>query len=312
MKRTFVVGCPRSGTTIVQAMLARHPSVFTLPETAFFEYVHGNLAWRWGDAHAEHRPPRLRQRLGFSRKHERQLLLSLRAMGEEAAPGTLPRPSLRGDALQSRFVRLLDELARSAGRDTWLEKTPNHLLYLPEIEAAVPDARFVHVVRPGAETIASIIDASMLFESDNAFGGGTIHWARRWNRAMQIHRAHLNHPRHYLLFLEDLIAQPHQTWNELCRFLDLDPGRSLDDHCSQTIANLEREPWKRRALHGHLGVPERKVDNLFGPKVQRWLQARLASYDALRAQWLQARGTPEARIAHTSGSNVVALASRGG
>ena len=312
MKRTFVVGCPRSGTTIVQAMLARHPAMFTLPETAFFEHVHGNLAWRWGDANAERRPPRLRQRLGFSRKYERQLFLSLQRM---AAPlhGQPVRPPLRTHALQRRFLLLLDELARAAGRDMWLEKTPNHLLYLPEIAALAPDARFVHVIRPGAETIASLIDASLLFESDNAFGGGTVHWARRWNRAMQIHRAHLNHPQHYLLFLEDLVAQPHLAWKDLCHFLGLDPGQALDENCTQVIADLEREPWKRRALNGRLHVPENKVDSLFGPKLQRWLHARLASYDELREQWLHARGVGKTcRVTRGTCIGNVAALSNGG
>jgi len=305
MKRTFVVGCPRSGTTVVQAMLARHPAVFTLPETAFFEHILGNLAWRWGDAQAEHRPPRLRQRLGFTRKYERQLFLSLQRLST-ASPDALPRPSLRTRTMQRRFVRLLDALTQAADRDMWIEKTPNHLLYLPEIEALVPEGRFVHVIRPGAEVIASLIDASLLFESDNAFGGGTVHWARRWNRAMQIHRAYLQHPRHYLLFLEDLIAQPQQEWRRLCRFLELDPSLSLDDNCTQVIADLDQEPWKRRALNGRLHAPESKVDSLFGPKVQRWLQAKLASYDELRAQWLQARGPQDT---HAAVRNVVALSS---
>jgi hypothetical protein len=309
MKRTFVVGCPRSGTTIVQAMLARHPAVFTLPETAFFEHVHGNLAWRWGDANAEYRPPRLRQRLGFTRKYDRQLFLSLQRM-TTAVPAALPRLSLRMRTLRRRFVALLDELARAADREMWLEKTPNHLLYLPEIEALVPDARFVHVVRPGAETIASLIDASLLFENDNAFGGGTVHWARRWNRAIQIHRAYLHHPQHYLLFPEDLIAQPHLAWKDLCQFLGLDPGLALDDNCTQVIADLEREPWKRRALHGRLHAPESKVDSLFGPKVQRWLQSKLASYDELRAQWMQVRGGRDESVIGR-GRNVVALSSGG-
>ena len=308
MKRTFVVGCPRSGTTVVQAMLARHPAVFSLPETAFFAHVHGNAAWRWGDAHAKPRPPRLRQRLGFTRKRERELILALQRLGS-ASPAALPQPSLRVDILQRRFVRLLDAITHAAQRDMWLEKTPDHLLYLPEIESLVPDARFVHVVRPGADVIASLIDASLLFDGgDDAFGGGVVHWARRWNRAVEIHRSHLHHPRHYLLFLEDLVAQPQQEWTRLCRFLELDPSLSLDEHCTQVIADLEQEPWKRRALNGRLHAPQSKVDSLFGPKVQRWLQAKLASYDELRAQWLQTRDPQPPRAV---ARNVVALTSRG-
>ncbi|SFS08783.1 Sulfotransferase family protein [Dyella sp. OK004] len=289
MRRTFVVGCPRSGTTIVQAMLARHPAVFTLPETGFFTHLHGNTAWRWGDAHEKYRRARWRQRLGFSRKHERNLFMTLQRM-LSSTPASSLRPSLRMRTLEQRFITLLDQLALENGRELWLEKTPNHLLFIPEIEALVPDACFVHVIRPGMDVLASLADASLLFEHDNAFGGGTVHWARRWNRAMQIHRTHMARPQHYLLFLDDLIEHPEREWQRLCGFLDIAADAPLKDACTQLIADLEQEPWKRRAIHGHLRLPDSKVDGLFGPKLQRWLQTRLASYDDLRAHHMQTRG----------------------
>ncbi|MFC4763939.1 sulfotransferase family protein [Dyella koreensis] len=289
MRRTFVVGCPRSGTTIVQAMLARHPAVFTLPETGFFEHLHGNTAWRWGDARIEYQQARLQQRLGFSRKHERNLFMTLQRMLSSSPVSSL-RPSLRIRTLERRFITLLDRLAQENGRDMWLEKTPNHLLFIPEIEALVPDARFVHVIRPGMDVLASLADASLLFENDNAFPGGTVHWTKRWNRAMQIHRTHMAQPQHYLLFLDDLIEHPEREWLRLCEFLDIAADAPLNDACIQLIADLEQEPWKRRSIHGHLRMPDSKADGLFGPKLQRWLQTRLASYDDLRAHHMQAHG----------------------
>src|SRR5204863_639082 len=35
----FVVGCPRSGTTLVQCILSASSHAFSLPETHFFTYV---------------------------------------------------------------------------------------------------------------------------------------------------------------------------------------------------------------------------------------------------------------------------------
>src|ERR1700687_1396500 len=35
----FVVGCPRSGTTLVQCILSASSHAFSLPETHFFSYV---------------------------------------------------------------------------------------------------------------------------------------------------------------------------------------------------------------------------------------------------------------------------------
>jgi Sulfotransferase family len=35
----FVVGCPRSGTTLVQCILSASSQAFSLPETHFFSFV---------------------------------------------------------------------------------------------------------------------------------------------------------------------------------------------------------------------------------------------------------------------------------
>jgi len=294
MRRTFVVGCPRSGTTIVQALLARHPAVYTLPETAFFEQLHGDLAWRWGDARVQPRRRRWRQSLGLTRRHIRDVFAALHM---QLAGARSPMPSAyHWRTLSGRFLALLDRSAAAAGRSMWLEKTPNHLLYIPEIEALAPDARFVHVVRRGMDVLASLADVYLRFENDEAFGGGTVHWARRWNRAMDIHSQHIGRANHHFVFLEDLVSQPDIEWARLCAFLDLPPDAPLDNACQQSIANLSDEPWKVSAIQGQIREADRKVDGLFGPQMQRWLRGRLASYEDLRAQCQAVRARPSPRV----------------
>jgi len=39
--RAFLVGCPRSGTTLLQAMLFAHPEIYSFPETNFFLSLFG-------------------------------------------------------------------------------------------------------------------------------------------------------------------------------------------------------------------------------------------------------------------------------
>src|SRR5579859_2592257 len=116
MRRSFIVGCPRSGTTIVQALLARHPAIYTLPETAFFEQLHGDLEWRWGDALVK--PPRrkLKHRLGFIRRPARETFQMLQ---QRLAPGERTPTTLFTDTLSRHFVALLDRSAAMAGRRMW-------------------------------------------------------------------------------------------------------------------------------------------------------------------------------------------------
>jgi hypothetical protein len=280
MQRIFIVGCPRSGTTLVQAMLARHPTALSLPETAFFEHLYGNAEWRWGDSAARPRR-RLRQRLGLAHKQGREVLDALRGQLPHDV-GRFPRRPLRTASCVRRFIGMLDACARADGRGAWIEKTPSHLLYIPEIERYVPDARFVHVIRQGEDVLASIMDASMRYAEKGIFSGGTARWSLRWNRAASIHREHALRPHHHFVFLEDLIHDTPGEWRRLCGFLGFDPHAELTGNVDGLITDVREEPWKNEAVSGQPSKPRRKAESIFGPQVLEWLQRTLMPYDELR------------------------------
>lgn len=181
-----------------------------------------------------------------------------------------------------RFVALLDDLAGQASRLAWIEKTPYHLFYLPEIGHYLPDARFIHVIRPGMDVLASVTDADLRYDN-RAFSGGLMQWVRRWNRAMDIHRSRIGTPNHHFVFLEDLVHNPAEEWQRLCRFLGLSTHVELDQTCHQNIADPKVEPWKQDALSGLPQQADSKVENLFGPQLREWLHERLTSYESLYA-----------------------------
>jgi len=262
-------------------MLARHPQVFTLPETGFFPRLLGGIDHRFGDEGARPRRRNLARRLGLTRRYGRREYLALQRslLGEHQAPTRAP---WRLDTCVKRFIATLDQLAERAGRSVWLEKTPHHLLYLPEIERFLPEARFIHVIRPGMDVIASIMDAYLRY-NNNSFSGGMQLWVRRWNRAVEIHRSCIGMRHHYFVFLEDLVRQPAPEWQRLCKFLELPVDLELDQTCHQHIADPTAEPWKQAALTGLPQQADSKVEQLFGPQLREWLREKLSSYEDLYA-----------------------------
>lgn len=279
MRRIFVVGCPRSGTTLVQAMIGRHPDVFSLRETCFFRTVFGDVELRWGDLGA-HTGWRWYHRAGLARSSGRRLLRELeQSQFPNARRRQVPR---RRPACVKRYVEMLDALASGKSRAHWVEKTPDHLLYLDEIATHVPDAKFVHVLRNGMDVIASLTDADMHYQETAGFRGGIVQWANRWNRAMDLHVARLGQPGHYALCLEDLITDPGEEWNRLCGFLDLDPKMELLSRPGCVIADGESEPWKCSAFSGRACRPHSKATDLFGPRSVAWLRTHLSDYEAVR------------------------------
>jgi hypothetical protein len=262
-------------------MLARHPEVFTLPETGFFPRLLGGLHHRLGDEGAKPRRRTLARRLGLTRRYGRREFLALQRslLGTEQQPSRAPWFQ---DTCVAHFIAMLDGLAERAGRSEWIEKTPHHLLYLPEIEQYLPDARFIHVIRPGLDVLASITDAELRYDN-KAFSGGLMQWALRWNHAVDVHRSRIGVRNHHFVFLEDLVRNPAEEWQRLCGFLGLSTSVELDQTCHQNIADPKVEPWKRDALSGLPQQADSKVENLFGPQLREWLRERLSSYEDLYA-----------------------------
>lgn len=290
MRRIFVVGCPRSGTTLVQAMIARHPDVFSLRETYFFESLLGDAQLRWGDREA--RPTRRwYHRAGLAQSWGRRRLRQLEQAHAPRWWSPMPR---RWTACVRRYTAMLDDAASRQRRIHWVEKTPNHLLFLDEMADCIPDAQFVHVLRNGVDVVASVRDADMHLET-RAFSGGMVRWARRWNHAMEKHLACLGMPRHHLLCIEDLIGDTENEWRRLRDFLELDPGKALLARPGCEVADAEGEPWKTSAITGIAKSVSGKSQALFGAQSLAWLREHLVDYETIReAVHEQHRRSPEA------------------
>lgn len=112
----LLIGSPRSGTTLLGSLLAKHPSVayWEEPRTIWSQ---GKLAWREDD----------------------------RLTASDLSSSLARR-------IDDRFGRFLDE----ADRERFAEKTPSNTLRLPFIHALYPDARVVHLVRDGRAVVASM------------------------------------------------------------------------------------------------------------------------------------------------------------
>lgn len=149
----FVVGLPRSGTTMLRLMLHRHPQVAVLSETWF-----GPRVWdrRWGF------PARHDLEPFFPRLLDDFIRL-LETGGREDFPLDLAgyrRQVLEGPAHLNRLLSVLgDSWAASEEASRWGEKSPVHLRYMPTLAAMFPAAVFIHIVRDLRDTTASLVAA---------------------------------------------------------------------------------------------------------------------------------------------------------
>lgn len=155
----FVVGCPRSGTTWVQRLLASHPQISTGQESFLFNrYVSPLLkAWR---SHLE---------IGENRRGG----LGLPTYMDSAAFHKILK-----NYLSELLGQMIDGIPQG---QLFLEKTPDHGLVLSDIAELLPEAKFINIVRSPRAVASSIMKISDNWGSDWAHPG-PVKAIRFWRR----------------------------------------------------------------------------------------------------------------------------------
>lgn len=116
----FLVGCQRSGTTMLRLVLDSHSRISCGPETRFLADMERIVGVDW---------PRL-SRYGFTKDE------------------WLARMAHFFGGFQSEY-------AARRGKERWADKTPMYALNIPLIAAMFPDSQIVHVIRDGRDVAVS-------------------------------------------------------------------------------------------------------------------------------------------------------------
>lgn len=283
IRKIFVVGCPRSGTTVTQSILAGLPGVMSMGETEYMLTLFGRFeGWLREDPDA---PRTWHRRMGVTRGTMGRRLQACmdRAFGDRAHAPRL-RHRFTGRGYIAEFCRVLDQRARENACTCWVEKTPDHLPYVDVMAERIPDAHFLHVVRRGEDVIASAIEGQMRFAEHNVFYGTLPYWILRWNRAVQWHIEHAGRPGHTVLPYECLFGATGQVRGLLARLAGVEVPTTVTRNTEQDIADLSDEPWKHGSTDGVLRKPESKVEQMFGPRLRGMLHERLDDYAGVVAQ----------------------------
>ncbi|MDP8966682.1 MAG: sulfotransferase [Cyanobacteriota bacterium] len=241
MKRIFLVGAPRSGTTMLQSLLASHPSIISFPETKFFHYL-------LYEPLSQSLPDRLKK--FFIEEIKRPELLN-NFCGHQS---DLEKANC--------FIKILDNLAEEQDKCIWLEKTPEHLYFIDYLENLLPDALFIHILRNGIDVIASMYEASR--KSPEAWGGiwDLDFCIKRWQEAISISNPYLDKHNHILVRYEGILENPQMVLSEICQFIQVDFDEAMLSNYKETSKKLSLEaPW-------HQGI-DRDIQPKEIPKYQR-------------------------------------------
>ncbi len=197
----FIVGLPRSGTSLLTQMLHSHPDLALPPETHFFPKI-VELCQDAAD------PARVFVEKVVASPSWPKFQIDADLFADRV--GRLD-PFDLGEALRTLYLLYAARHGKKRGGD----KTPPNAYYMVLIQEVVPEAHFLHIIRDGRDVALSVKDLS--------FGPNTIEDAAAWwSMLLWRARGQVESLRNYFeVRYEDLVLDTETTLRDICVFLDL-------------------------------------------------------------------------------------------
>lgn len=239
----FVVGCPRSGTTLLQRMLDAHSDLTVTNDTHFITRVAKRELRQSAD-------PRLDENLV-------ERVLSYHRFHRMGLDRDDAMRAAHGAASYADFVsRLYDLRARQVGKTLSGEKTPDYCRKMPLLHRLFPHAKFLHIIRDGRDVTLSTLDWASagkgpgrwdLWDRD-AVGTCALWW--RWQVGNGSYDGARLGPSVYReVRYEDLVGQPETELATICDFL----GLPFDERMPRFHEGKTRDAPGRSAKSAWLG-----------------------------------------------------------
>lgn len=223
----FIVGVPRSGTTLLAAILGAHPRIVCGHETHFF-----SSSFSEGLARAICRDPRWPSR-AIDYLHAipvaQEAVRPIHGFSRDELTAAL---AARRPSIPSVLSGMMKLFVQRHGARRWCEKTPDHLPYVARIRSYYPDSPIIRIVRDPRAVAASmrnvpwgprsLVDSLLLYREYEDASAGFFE----------------RDPRAHTIRYEDLRNDPESTARELCRLVggEFEPAM-LDTSKSARLVN---------------------------------------------------------------------------
>ena len=213
----FIVGCPRSGTTLVQRMVNAHPAIAITPESHWIPRLYAK-AWAL-TPEGSVKPKLIRRLLG----HPKFARLKI-------SPEEIERLAGNGKPITYATLvsRIFDVYGERQGKPLVGDKTPDYVRSIETLHNLWPDARFVHVIRDGRDVSLSMMDWPKCRPKPGDFAtwqedrvSTTALWWELNVRLGRMAGKSIGDKLYCEVRYESLVSRPGEEGAALCKFLDV-------------------------------------------------------------------------------------------
>ena len=226
----FIIGSPRSGTTLLRSVLDAHPHLCCPTwETGLFDRLSAFVS-------GDFEKPRGSE-ANFCSLERSEVIAWLRRCADD----------------------LMGQFVTRAGKRRWGEKTPAHVFHMGLIDEVYPGSQFIHIIRDGRDVVRSL-------QSVDWSRHDVRRSVRRWTVSVAAGRdagRRLGPERYTEVRYEELTAGPRGVVEGLCSFLGepfaesmLEFHRPENNSWGLSLDRIQKGPVNR---HRGLSLYERLV-----------------------------------------------------
>jgi hypothetical protein len=264
-ERIFIVGAPRSGTTLLQSLLAAHPSITSFPESQAFEALFKAYQRRW----------KILVSLGLPTP---KAILRIHAFLDEIQHPELKNKFKFKFTIQQyarTFLEILDIVTEKRDKTIWIEKTPQHINCIDYIENLDRDVKFIHIIRNGEDVIASQYDAGIkntdtLWKSHIDINRCINSWVEDVKKSLH----YLPRDNHILVRYENLAMSTETELTQLCEFIGIPFNLSMiQDYrkASESLIMKHEAKWKEKVQKRIEIANGKKFHRLFDDEQKKYI-----------------------------------------
>lgn len=227
----FVVGRPRSGTTLLRTLFDAHANVIVPPECQLII----NLYPKYGKIEKWTIP----QLEGFLGDLDAQWRFDVWPMNRQRLRSSVM--ACEGENSYGTLCKVVYHEYQSIFKHGMLlaigDKNPGYTIYTSRLLEIFPEAKFIHIIRDYRDNFVSIRNVDFELPFISVTVSKWRYFVKRFRKASEKHPG-----THLQIRYEDLVADPENQFGELCKFIGIPPSEKPFDFYKKSEEVLKIYP----------------------------------------------------------------------
>lgn len=209
-KRIFIVGVPRSGTTLLRMMLDSHSKVYCPPESP------------WINGRNTSHTPNILDLNNYMINNKWGALNTMDGISEQ-------------DILKNTRVYIDTIMAKALhakSKTIWAEKTPENIVSVNLLSKVFPNAKFIHIIRDPRDVALSTVKApwrKLNYKKAKRLWNNYYNALKRWKNWNNefFNTVDSNKIEYISIKYEDLVENPEVVLDKIFKYLELELEESV-------------------------------------------------------------------------------------